>query len=336
MARSPATWVLTDDRPGNANQALGVAEALGWPYQVQPIGYGPLARLPNWALGGSILGLTTASRTRLGPPWPDLVIAAGRRGAPVVRWLKRRRAAMLTVQLMWPGAARGLDVIAVPEHDRVPDRPGLLRTLGAPHRLTPERLAGAAAALKPRLGALPRPWIACLVGGSTRKLAFTTADARTLALQASALAAARGGSLLVTTSRRTLPTCVAALSEAIQGAHWFHRWTAGGDDLYPGMLGSADAVVVTADSTSMCIEACTAGVPVFVFRPAAGIAPKVVRLHQRLAEQGNILPLGAPWPMHVPAGRNAATTVADEIRRRLTGPIGARGGAAVATSRRTR
>jgi uncharacterized protein len=53
-------WVLADDRPGNANQALGVAEALGWPFLVKSLRYGPLARLPNLLQGASLRGLTGA------------------------------------------------------------------------------------------------------------------------------------------------------------------------------------------------------------------------------------------------------------------------------------
>ncbi|MGH6915491.1 MAG: ELM1/GtrOC1 family putative glycosyltransferase, partial [Geminicoccales bacterium] len=76
---SPRVWVLTDARPGNDNQALGVALALGWPFTVVQLRYGPLARLPNLLLGSSTLGLTAAARAALMAPWPDLVIAAGRR-----------------------------------------------------------------------------------------------------------------------------------------------------------------------------------------------------------------------------------------------------------------
>jgi len=31
----PTVWVLTDDHPGNTTQSLGLARALGWPYEVR-------------------------------------------------------------------------------------------------------------------------------------------------------------------------------------------------------------------------------------------------------------------------------------------------------------
>ena len=79
----PLIWVLLDERPGTGNQALGVAEALGRPYVIKDLRYGPIARLPNLLLGASLRVLTADSRTNISPPWPDVVISAGRRAASV-------------------------------------------------------------------------------------------------------------------------------------------------------------------------------------------------------------------------------------------------------------
>ena len=325
--------MLLDDRPGNCNQVLAVAEVLGWPFATKEIGYGPLARLPNWLLGRSLLGLTPAARAVLVPPWPALVIAAGRRSLPVVRWLKRRQPATFLVQLMWPGSARGLDLIAVPAHDRLPEWPQLVRTQGVPHRITAARLAEAAAALAPRLADLPRPWIACLIGGSNRPVPFTRADAAALGRQANALARARAGSLLITSSRRTDARWLPALLGTLEGPRLVHRWTPRtpdrsrdgsfddrpetSDNPYLGLLGAADAIIVTADSASMCTEACATGKPVFLFHPAAGVSTRIARLHAALESQGCLHPLGSAWPERRPPPLNPADAVADAIRARL-------------------
>ena len=207
---------------------------------IKTVGYGQLARLPNWLLPANLTGLTPATRETLCPPWPDLVIGAGRRTARVGRWIKQQHPDVSLVQLMWPGSAESFDLIAVPEHDCVPDDPVLMRTLGPPHRLTPERLQRSAEEIAPRLESLPRPYVACLVGGASKHAAFTAGDARSLIAGAKNLAAERGGSLLVTTSRRTGEVCTAALAEALDEApetpHWLHRWRREGDNPYLGML----------------------------------------------------------------------------------------------------
>ena len=59
---APLIWVLRDNRPGTAAQALGVAEAYGRPFVEQPLSYHGLARLPNFVRGSSLVGLDDASR----------------------------------------------------------------------------------------------------------------------------------------------------------------------------------------------------------------------------------------------------------------------------------
>ncbi len=61
MANGKIIWVLADDRPGNANQALGVAEALGLPFTVKSLAYNRLGRLPNFVLGASLVHLRAES-----------------------------------------------------------------------------------------------------------------------------------------------------------------------------------------------------------------------------------------------------------------------------------
>jgi mitochondrial fission protein ELM1 len=247
------------------------------------------------------------------PPWPDLVISAGRRTVPVARWLRRRNAAVVLAHLMWPGSTRELDLVAVPEHDRVLDGPRVLRTVATPSRVTPARLAAAAAALAPRLARLPRPRIACLVGGTRGLMRFTPRDARALGLRLDRFARCHGGSLLVTTSRRTGRACEQALAGALDVPHLLDRFGSA-DALYLDMLGCADAVVVTADSASLCSEACATGRPVFL-DGAPGAGPrKLARLHRRLEQLGHLRALGAPWPRALPPPLNPAATVAAAIQ----------------------
>ena len=103
-AGGPAVWLLIDDRAGNRSQCLGVAEALGLKFEVRDLEYTAAAALPHVFLGASFFGLSAKSRAELAPPWPDLVIAAGRRTAPVARRIKRLNGgATYLVQIMDPG-----------------------------------------------------------------------------------------------------------------------------------------------------------------------------------------------------------------------------------------
>ena len=99
-------WVLADDRAGNVNQLLGVAEALGWSYERKDIKYSKLIKLPNFLLGGTMLGIDKDSRKSLKAPWPEVVLSAGRRSFPVARAIKRlSHNKTKIIQLMHPGKA---------------------------------------------------------------------------------------------------------------------------------------------------------------------------------------------------------------------------------------
>ena len=70
-------WLLTDDRAGNINQILGVAEALEYPYERKDIRYDKMIKLPNFLRGASLIGLDEESKKQIVPEWPDIVIGAG-------------------------------------------------------------------------------------------------------------------------------------------------------------------------------------------------------------------------------------------------------------------
>jgi mitochondrial fission protein ELM1 len=307
-------WVLADDRPGNVSQALGVAEALEKPFIVKTIRYNALGKLHNALRSASRFGLEHWSRKAIeAKPPPTLVIAAGRRTAPLARWLKRRYGARL-VQLMdpgWPGRGR-FDLIAAPLHDELGEEANVIRTLGACHRATPALLAAEAERWADRLPDLPRPWTLVSVGGSTAQRRFGAADARALMEGCRSLP----GSLLVVSSRRTGPESEAALAEALPPNGWLCRWQDRADTPYLALLGLADRVVVTGDSMSMCCEACANGGPVFIFAPDHLTEPKHAALHRALYERGYARPLGGDpgfW-RHPPL--NASGEVAAEILRR--------------------
>jgi hypothetical protein len=312
-------WTLVDDRAGHRSQCLGVAEALKLGFETRRLEYRARAGLPNILLGATLAGLTSASRRALSPPWPDLVIAAGRRTAPVARVIKKASGgASRLVQLMFPGnaGAEEFDLIAVPRHDNLPMRRNLYRTIGAPHWITRARLDDAAGVWRERFQDLPRPRIALLVGGSTRRRTFSEALARDLAATVSAMAADAGGSLLVSTSRRSAGA-VEALISALRDPCHVYRWDDEGDNPYFGYLALADAFVVTGDSVSMCSEACYVSRPVYIYAPGELCVPKHARLHRDLYGGGYARPLSGSLENWTHSSLDTSGDISAEIKKRL-------------------
>lgn len=313
-------WALIDDRAGNRSQCLGVADALGLPYAVKEVRYSVFARLPNRLLGARFIGLSMESRLGFGPPWPDLVIAAGRRTAPVARAIKAQNGGQSRlVQIMHPGASGidDFDLIAVPTHDEPKTGTNILSVLGAPHGITADKLSQAASEWRDEVSALAAPRIAVLVGGSTRRRKFTNDMGRALGRLVNDMAAAVGGSLMISTSRRTGQSAETALMAEVSVPHQVFRWGQEGANPYRGYLALADCVVVTGDSVSMCSEVCATEAPVYIYAPPALITDKHARLHQLLYSGGYARPLTGEWEDWTHSRLNSADVIAAAMRERL-------------------
>lgn len=326
MTLNPDTarvWLLIDDRAGNRSQVLGVARALGLKFIIKDISYTIAAELPNYMLMASFSMLTQSSRVNLMAPWPDIVIAAGRRTAPVARRIKEQsKGKTFLVQIMYPGSTGEDDfsLIAIPKHDAMGPADNRLEIIGAPHGVTAEALAEAEINWRGKFDHLPKPHVALIVGGDTKRKKFTPDMARELGAHAAKLAKDAGGSLLITTSRRSTPDAVDALLEAIGDTpRNVFKWGDAGDNPYMAYLAMADHVIVTGDSVSMSCEACATGKPVYIFAPKKMIVHKHAKLHKDLYQGGYAKPLDgveslSDWT-HPPL--NAAFAIAEEIKKRV-------------------
>jgi len=300
-------WVLRDPRAGTANQALGLAERLGAPWREVPLGWSPLARLPlPWP---SLLGLDAATRALFAPPWPRLVISAGRRSAPAALWLAAR--GVRTVHAMRPpfGAAR-FDALVIGEHDAPGEPDNVIRVLGALHRMSPARLEQAREDWA-ALAALPSPRVALLLGGKVRSEGLDAAAAGALA----AAIAAQAGSVLATTSRRTGAPATRAVAEALRAVpHRLYAWGEAGANPYAGFLAQADIIVATGDSVSMISESLATRAALHIADLGAG--PRHARFHASLFAAGEARPFAGILEASARMPRDEPGRVAALIRGR--------------------
>lgn len=269
-------WVLDCHRAGDRAQSLGLAHALGWPFELKQISYIWYEFAPNMLIEASLLGVDRARSSPLAPPWPDLVISAGRRNENVAKWIGRQSGGRTRVVLVGRGWTRPHTVdlvIATPQY-RLRPHPNLLINELPLHIVDRADQARAAALWAPRWAGLPRPWVAVLVGGSSGPYLFDAATAERLGREAGAVARETGGSLLVTTSSRTRPTVVPALKRALDAPAFLHDWRRGEEENpYQALLSLADRFIVTGDSMSMLAEAAGTGKPLQIFEFGSGLVP---------------------------------------------------------------
>jgi mitochondrial fission protein ELM1 len=196
---------------------------------------------------------------------------------------------------MWPHRLAPFDAIIAPAHDTMPDDPRILRTVGSLHALTHATLEQAAQRFAPAFAHLPRPYVAVLIGGSSSHGALSNADIERLCDLSELLAGhgESGGSLLISTSRRTPAAAQSILQNRLTCPHDIYDWQGGGENPYLGLLALADRIVVTGDSISMCSEACFTGKPVFTFAPDQLTGAKHKRFLAHLHQNGHAAPLTA-------------------------------------------
>ena len=300
----PRTWILRSPHSGDNSQLMALAMSLGWPFEVKGLRYRRSETLVRLAGRPSLLGLNRASLSDLVPPYPDLIIAAGRATEAVAFWLRRYgnpSVRLVYVGTPWSALNRFDLVIATPQY-RLPEQPNVLHIALPLHGVDEGKLAQAATVWSPRLAHLPRPLTAVLVGGSSGPYVFTPAAGERLGTAASLLAAKSGGSLLVSTSARTPQAVMDAIVKTINVPHHVHRLAPrNGDNPFLAYLAFASRIIVSADSISMISEACATGKPVHLFDIEEG--RQSMRAEEQLAEATAKLP-----PPHW-LGRNLSSTL---------------------------
>ncbi|MFN3700388.1 MAG: mitochondrial fission ELM1 family protein [Alphaproteobacteria bacterium] len=270
-------WVLTEGLAGTENQCIGVAEALGLKPQIKRV----KLREP-WKTLSPHIGFESwwSFDPLLFAPWPDILIASGRKSIAASRYIKRLTyGETFTVQLQDPRvSADQFDLVAVPQHDPLRGS-NVIVTTATPNRITAERLKRESIRFKKQFAALPSPKIAVLIGGNSKTHKMTESS---IAAIIQTLKSLEGG-LMITVSRRTPPPFEAMLRKALQGDH-IHFWDGTGENPYFGMLGLADYIFVTNDSASMLSEAATSGKPVYIL-PLEGGSPKFDSLYDALKKR---------------------------------------------------
>ncbi|MDF3025437.1 MAG: hypothetical protein K0R10_2798, partial [Alphaproteobacteria bacterium] len=203
--KTPITcWIITEGITGTENQCIGVAEAMGITPLVKRVKLRfPWKQLSPWLSWGHDKALA-ADSDPIAPPYPDLVIASGRKSIGIAAHIRREsRGKTFVVQIQDPRIdPKNFDLVVVPQHD--PTRgDNVLVTKAGLHRVTADKLAAAKEKYQQHYSNIPHPRVAVLIGGSSKAHTMTPENAKLLAVQLLHLAESPNIGLLVTASRRT-------------------------------------------------------------------------------------------------------------------------------------
>jgi len=270
QASEPSVWVLLGVKGGDNAQALDLAKTVGWRYETRQLRFNPLHALPNVLLGGSLANLDRERSAPLGPPWPDLVISAGKRSVPVARWIHEQsggRARLVHIGRPWAPLAWFDLIITTPQYG-LPARPNVLHNTLPLHSVDVRQLMAAPDfdPWKQRTAALPRPYTVLLVGGDSPPMCSTLPPRRVSARKPRPWSAATAVRSSLRPARapaqkprmRSRPRSTARTTSTVSAK-------VPPKNPYRSFLALADRFIVTGDSASMLAEACATGHPVSIY-----------------------------------------------------------------------
>ena len=285
--------VVSEGTAGMRLQALALAESLqrarpDWKCDEFTINPHPLTRamprlaacIPSMPLYGStpsgkatggaacVPGAASLSRRPHAGRYPDIMITCGRRMAGFALAMRRRARAdgksMQIVQLQDPRLPPAMfDALVVPRHDRARGA-NVLVTTGSLNRLTLDSIKSAMMALPSRwLTTTRHTAVAVMIGGDNRRYRITPEMADGMADRLAGFAAGAKATLMIMASRRTPDGLVERLCANLPTGGAILPLK-GEPNVYPGVLGLAQAVIVTSDSVNMASEAAITGKPVLI------------------------------------------------------------------------
>ena len=273
MPRPLRYWTLLGQKAGDNRQleTLGAAATarFGWEGTAKALAFNGRDLWLQLTRQASLAAVQAPFRAALTPPWPDLVLTAGRRNEPVARWIRRAsggRSKIVHLGRPWTHP-RQLDLTLTTAQYALDPTLGsvvcLPTPLGAP--------TGPTAPLAPRHHGL------LLLGGPSGAQTLPPAFAVALVQRFLALCAREGLRPRISTSPRTPRAVEAAVAEVLRDnadnsannsannseglgpeGFWWHE-AVGAPSPLQRWLGEGKLAVVTGDSMSMILEAMSAG-----------------------------------------------------------------------------
>jgi len=266
-------WCLKSGRHGDNVQVEVLGNALADRLGVHPvfkeISFNGFAKLPNQIASTSTLSLTADTILSLQAPWPDVLITVGGNIAPAARWIQLQAGGKTKlIHIGNPSAPHAwFDLIVTSTEQPLTLGENVLTT-DFPMTFTPAEQQQLDH-WRAQFEYLPKPWLAVLVGGSTKRYMFDEHAIEKLALWVTSWTKRTGGSSLISTSPRTGKNARELLRQNIGDSGFFFDWNPACNTVplqnpHRSIVGLADEFIVTGESMSMLAEACKTGRPVAV------------------------------------------------------------------------
>lgn len=268
-------WITKTTRTGDTNARIGIAEHIGGVFFELdiPTAFCTLAQVRERLCQSHLIAAENGR-------WPDVVIGPCFH-IPYMQMIKTLSGNKTRVVALRP-PVRGLTIkanqhdiektdiiVSYPYHDNQ-GIPNLLLCELIANRVTAKQLQAAKrqwSAVFARFSS-HAPVIGLLMGGDVgeQRRIFSATIAQELGAMVNTMATQMNSPLIMSVSARTSGEAQEALCSQMTVPYYLYdpKYTPG-DNPYFGILATADYIVVTADSISMCCEAVASGKPVYIF-----------------------------------------------------------------------
>lgn len=262
VTQPKTTWSISDPATGHRRQAECLASALS---AGQYTHHAIMLRKPwSWLAPKHIflpqLGVPKDFMHALQTAPPQIAVGCGRQAAFVTRIL--RTYGTYTLQILHPRTDVSFwDIVIAPTHDRI-TAPTIIPVIGSLNAIDDSWLIQGRTQF-PMFADLPRPRIGVLLGGPTHQVPWSPAGLRAFSAELSTYLQRNGGSVMMTSSRRTPQWWYAAVNSQLHDCPqtiWSPEHTT--PNPYAGILGWSDIIVATCDSVNLLSEACSTRRPV--------------------------------------------------------------------------
>ena len=249
------SWILSSGLIGCENQCLGVIERLGIETEIKKI-------KPSMAVSLFAPYGTPFLNPQVREPWPDLVIAAGRKTIPYLKYIRKAsKKECKTIYLQDPRIdSKEFDIVWAPEHDSI-EGSNVIKTITSPNRVTNELLNYHHDEWLDKLSKLKGPFIGFLIGGKSKAYNFNDDECEKI-IQAINFVISNGYTPLITLSRRSPKKLSNRIKNLlINEKNLFYDGQ--GDNPYFAILKASEIIITTPDSANMISEAINVPKPVY-------------------------------------------------------------------------
>jgi mitochondrial fission protein ELM1 len=242
----PVVWVLSDGGTHDREASQALAGCLGWATEV---------RNAHSQIGS--------------PPWPDLVIGAGRRPCRVARKIgQRSRGRSRVVEILGPGgrSAYPFDLVVTHGHSDLPRDRYRIETLGPLTAISGEPIRDAQASEAGGLAEASQPRVVLLIGPASDTHPLSAELAWKRAEQTRALTEAAGGSLFAVTTCDAEADVERSLCRVVgAGHHVSASADCEGERGLIRVLALADVIVVCGNNRTLIAKAAAIGKPLYIY-----------------------------------------------------------------------